>query len=389
MMANLMHSVRILSLYAFENTKFYVVLISFIIFPLFVVAAHFCEFVNIRTYSFLSRKPKLSPNKRGKTKIVIFFLSITLIAMLIGGSLSVFQPSRTDNIKPIKSIIPAPNFLLNDDGKLVKFNLKDVSLNEEHLRTLATFTSLEELILPNQSGLNIDLSRFPKLKKLHTPAYLLPDLSKLDLRELLVYDPNSWLETVNKNKIINLQLMGDCSTTGNLLQNFPRLIALGMNEKAARGIENRLPHLGNNLILTVLSGDSPRLDWLTIEHTKYIVKFEKPIDGATQNVHLIERLWMPADGLKPSVLKKALSLKWLLLKVDQPQTSVWYRELLEVVKTSLPQLKTLELKTGDDLKSIRSAYGKEKALAMLEELRANPTLLGKTPEERKTKQGES
>jgi hypothetical protein len=176
-----------------------------------------------------------------------------------------------------------------------------------------------------------------------------------------------------------LVLTGTCYSLRDLPKKFPRLTRLSVDEPIARATAGDFRPVWTDMAVEIRTESEPALDWLRDSHASCVLRLNRPIGLQTKSVFLLQRVQMPADGLRPALLASANALRWLQLWVDQPQPAEWYRELRDVVHEALPQLVTLELMTEDDYSSLMSSSGRRQALALLNRLIQDPMLLGRQP----------
>ena len=323
--------------------------------------------------------------KNGFTKLIIISYTFCFFLVFSFGIVD-YLKTRTNDKSIIESLkLSEKNYSINKHGQFSKLNLEQYALSLGHIQILSTFNALEELVLPNQQGINIDLKRYKLLKTLTAPGYLIAESSYRfslfpEIMSMTILDPMDGFGGRLKEKglyIVDLSFKGKCSTLSYVPKSFPRLRTLAIEEKIGRNTKNNFPEqLQPNLRLIIDSQSPPMLDWLGPMHTRYIIVLKTPPDEHTQNLQIIERLWTDVGKLEPMILRKAESLKWLFLTFEKPKTAAWYNDLYKTVQSHLPELKTLELMTKDNVKSLRSARGREKILAMLKELIAKPDIIG-------------
>jgi hypothetical protein len=282
--------------------------------------------------------------------------------------------------------IPAAKYKLDDSKRLIKLDLSDVKDEVVEKIFAPGLLKLKRLKLSPGSKLKIDLARFPSLNRFEGPGDSIINMnsrSKKNGFTLILYNPDNWIKNAKKHKSREFLIFGALGNVTSLVripEIFPYLHRLILDEKAARKTAKSFPGFRTNLVLKIESSDTPSLDWLTLRHCVYILHFPKPIDETTRNVEIINRLHMAANGLEPGVLRRAQSLEWLYLTFKKEVSPNFFEKLKKVVRTNLPNLKTLELvgtlkDGGINLKRVFTAQGKNQMNALLDRLIRNPDLI--------------
>lgn len=309
--------------------------------------------------------------------MICLFLGYSLASVLLLSSVAYeLLVSGADDLSLIDSFgLPADAYSLDTFGRVTSLDLSS-SPDPRRVPEPHRYQSLTRLILPRQPGLVVDVARLPALRELAAPLAFVRNLDRSDVARLTLYDPCVVPNRPVSISVVHLTLQARCHSLRNLAQAFPSLVELEIDERLADTIARAQPPLWNNLRLVVQTPSPPRLAWLTSHHSRYIIVLTSAPNELTNNLNILERLWLPALGLDPAVLRNARSLRWLRFAGGASQSSEWYKELSEILKTSLPNLIALEfaLHHGSPF-PLAVAYGKDEALTLLRSLAQDPTLL--------------
>ena len=195
---------------------------------------------------------------------------------------------------------------------------------------------------------------------------------------LFVCDP-AWATPPDRPKFAAIAILPQpCPEASSRLATMRALVQLDATEAALRRLDPGALADRTNFVLRV-DDKSVLLDWYDAVWSRHVLLVPRLSDDAV-NLGAVRRLALPEASIPPPQLAKLSSLRWLwLLGESSPEQSLLslsgdptspadpsprrYRELLDTIRASVPQLESLTLQIGGEM---RTLFPREAILAELE-----------------------
>jgi hypothetical protein len=331
----------------------------------------------IRISKYMQSEQNCIRTKKRGIYILTALMQIAAIGAVLGIHLYNWWSYDRYNLKFIKSMgIPSQAVTL-ENGKIVGLDLTKVTESSQIRSVIGKLRYMTKLTLPDDWQTPVQFSYLSEFDQVTAPIVAINQLSDFHVKELNLNNATGGLTEFSSEGIRKLKIDGGCADLSNLAAKFPGLGELVISEECARSVATGLDGFPPNLRITVESSSEPQLDWLNEGICKYIIALNRPIGLNTKNMFFLRRLHLRGDGLEPTFIGKAKSLRWLLISMSNCQDSDWYRKLRTIVETGLTDLKSLELMTENKPESLISAQSRDEALKMLTMLIEQPGRLGK------------
>jgi hypothetical protein len=219
----------------------------------------------------------------------------------------------------------------------------------------------------------VDVSQWPRLADLAALPHSIIRLEDSAVTTLRVKAPCDGLSRLSSDTVTTIELAEPCHDILGLGHRFRLLRAIRVTDRSGSSVTPAMVDPLKNLMLVV--SDESRLDWLKPELAERVILFSwSPPNELTHNLEHLRRLTTPTRlqtaVLSPTCLRRAARLEWLRIWVvmDDQMNAQLFRELRQIVATSLPALRTLEFEGFGPLRAARTRAG---ALGLLDRILAD------------------
>jgi hypothetical protein len=348
--------------------------------------------VSGRAYRRLADARSPSERSRQTPLVLILLLSMTVAFMATLG----VQVSRRHTASLawlVERGLSKQAIALDSNGQPRGLDLRLFRLTPDDLDRLYRLKRLRMLTFADTMALQVDLRRFRHLRSIQMSAASINHLRDAHLDTLKVTQATSALMLEGNSRLRALSLRQSSLSAVEIVARFPAIRRLQLDEESARWLgPDPFRAVGSaidggvqkgqtgssaaahwtNLILRISGDGPPHLEWISPAYAHCIFDLAQPPDENTQNLDLIFRLWVSAQGLDPAVLRHASRLQWLVVEYSpkNPVAGAWFSDLREVVEESLPLLNSIDIVGGE--RHAISAVGREKMLCLLSAIVEDP-----------------